>query len=184
MRLQLTARPWLIGAGAAMLLVAGGLAAGPLAGLAQDGSEADLSEDDAVQIAAAEFPDAEVVYVERDHDDGAPVYELTLSNGYELEIDGNSGAILETERDDDDDDDRDDDWNESGRLDDGDALLPDAAISVDAAVSAAQGAAEGRVGEVELERYRGELVFVVEIGRHDVVVDALTGEVLSTEIDD
>lgn len=181
MRLQMSARHWLIGAGAAMLLVAGGLAAGPIAGLAQDSPDADLSEDEAVQIAVSEYPDATVIYVDRDHEDGVPVYEINLSNGYELEIDGNSGVIIDSERD---DDDRDDDWNESGRLDDGESLLSEAGITAEEAVATAQGAAEGRVGEVELERYRGDLVFVVEVGRHDVVIDAMTGDVLSTEIDD
>jgi uncharacterized membrane protein YkoI len=196
MRLQMTARHWLMGAGAATLLVAGGLAAGPVASLAQSNTDADLSQDEAAEIAVAEFPDATVLQIDPDDEDGMPVYEITLSNGYELEIDGNSGAILETEREDGDDeghddddrdddgDGRDDDTNESGTLDDGAAFLPEASISVEDAIAAAQGAAEGAVGEVDLENYRGELVFIVDIGWNDVVVDATSGEVLGVEVDD
>ncbi len=72
----------------------------------------------------------------------------------------------------------------AGTLDDGADLLSQAGISIDAAIQAAQGAASGAVGEVDLERASGVLVFNVDVGNQDVAVDAATGAVLSTSADD
>jgi uncharacterized membrane protein YkoI len=72
----------------------------------------------------------------------------------------------------------------AGTLDDGQALLPLAGISLDAAVRAAQGAASGAVGEVDLEYVGDRLVFNVDIGTHDVKVDAGSGAVLSIDVED
>jgi uncharacterized membrane protein YkoI len=72
----------------------------------------------------------------------------------------------------------------AGTLDDGQALLPLAGISLDAAVQAAQGAASGEVGEVDLEYVGDRLVFNIDIGTHDVKVDADSGTVLSIDMDD
>ena len=52
----------------------------------------------------------------------------------------------------------------AGTLDDGADLLPQAGISVDAAIQAAQGAASGAVGEVDLEYLGDILVFNVDVG--------------------
>ena len=70
-----------------------------------------------------------------------------------------------------------------GAIDDGKELLPQATITLDQAIQAAQGAASGAVGEVDLEHYDGRLVFNVDIGDHDVKVDAETGQVLGSGID-
>ena len=72
----------------------------------------------------------------------------------------------------------------AGTLDDGQALLPLAGISLDAAVRAAEAAASGAVGEVDLEYAGDRLVFNVDIGTHDVKVDANSGAVLSIDMDD
>jgi uncharacterized membrane protein YkoI len=72
----------------------------------------------------------------------------------------------------------------AGQLDDGKDLLPQAGISIDAAIAAARGAASGAVGEIDLEHYNGKLVFNVDIGDHDVKVDASTGAVLAADQDD
>lgn len=72
----------------------------------------------------------------------------------------------------------------SGTIDDGAELLPQARITLEQAIVAAQGAASGSVGEVDLEDYNGTLVFNVEIGSHDVKVDAANGTVLGSESDD
>ena len=69
-------------------------------------------------------------------------------------------------------------------IDDGQALLPLAGISLEAAVEAAQGAASGAVGEVDLEYVDDRLVFNVDIGEQDVKVDASSGAVLSVDMDD
>lgn len=67
---------------------------------------------------------------------------------------------------------------QSGVLDDGKDLLPQAGISLQDAITAAQTAAAGDIGEVDLEHYNGTLVFNVDVGDLDVKVDAATGEVL------
>jgi uncharacterized membrane protein YkoI len=72
----------------------------------------------------------------------------------------------------------------AGQLDDGKDLLPQAGITLDAAVVAAQGAASGKLGEVDLEQYKGKLVFNVDIGDKDVKIDAANGAVLATEASD
>ena len=71
----------------------------------------------------------------------------------------------------------------AGQIDDGASLLPDASITLEQAVSAAQAAAHGPVGEVDLEYYAGKLVFNAEVGPVDVKVDAGNGDVLGTATD-
>ena len=72
----------------------------------------------------------------------------------------------------------------ASRLDDGKDLLPQATISEQQAVAAAQSAASGALNEVDLEHYEGHLVFNVDVGRHDVKVDAGNGTVLAAPQDD
>jgi uncharacterized membrane protein YkoI len=72
----------------------------------------------------------------------------------------------------------------AGTLDDGQSLLPQAGISLEAAVDSARGAASGAVGEVDLEYVGDRLVFNVDIGDQDVKVDASSGAVLSVDLDD
>lgn len=72
----------------------------------------------------------------------------------------------------------------SGTLDDGKGLLPQAGITLEQAVAAAQSAAAGPVGEVDLEHYQGKLVFNVDVGDKDVKVDASSGAVLASDSDD
>jgi uncharacterized membrane protein YkoI len=71
-----------------------------------------------------------------------------------------------------------------GTLDDGKELLPQATITLEQAVAAAQASTPGDVGEVDLEYYQGKLVFNVDVGNHDVKVDAATGDVIGSESDD
>jgi uncharacterized membrane protein YkoI len=71
-----------------------------------------------------------------------------------------------------------------GGLDDGTDLLPQAKLSLVQAQDAAQNAASGKVGEVDLERYSGRLVFNVDVGGKDVKVDAVTGDVVASTSDD
>ena len=72
----------------------------------------------------------------------------------------------------------------SGTLDDGKDLLPEASITIDAAIAAAQSAASGPVGEVDLEHVDGRLVFNVDIGDKDVKVDASDGTIVAVDSDD
>lgn len=68
-----------------------------------------------------------------------------------------------------------------GTLTQGQDLLPQAKITVDAAVATAQGEATGDLGSVELEERDGTLVFEVTVGDQEVFVDAATGAVISVE---
>jgi uncharacterized membrane protein YkoI len=73
----------------------------------------------------------------------------------------------------------------NGTLDDGKDLLPQAGITLEQAVAAAQGpASAGPVGEIDLERWQGKLVFNVDIGDKDIKVDASDGAVLGVESGD
>jgi uncharacterized membrane protein YkoI len=69
-------------------------------------------------------------------------------------------------------------------LDDGEELLPLATITIDEAVAAAQTAASGEIGEIDLEYVNNVLVFNVDVGDADVKVDATTGDVVATDYDD
>jgi len=70
------------------------------------------------------------------------------------------------------------------RLDDGKDLLPQAKISEQQAIAAAQAAASGDLNEVDLEHRDGRLVWNVDVGAHDVKVDAETGDVVASDKDD
>ena len=72
----------------------------------------------------------------------------------------------------------------ASRLDDGKSLLPQATITEQQAIEAAQGAASGALNEVDLEHYQGRLVWNVDVGDHDVKVDAANGSVLASDTDD
>lgn len=70
------------------------------------------------------------------------------------------------------------------RLDDGADLLSQAKISEQEAIAAAQTAASGPLSEIDLEDYEGQLVFNVDVGSHDVKVDAANGNVLAAPQDE
>ncbi len=67
-----------------------------------------------------------------------------------------------------------------GSLDDGKALLPQTTISLAQAVSAARGAADGALGQVDLERSGDKIVYSVDVGDREVRVDAGDGSIVST----
>ena len=70
------------------------------------------------------------------------------------------------------------------RMDDGKDLLSKASISEQQAIAAAQTAAKGSLNEVDLEYYEGNLVYNVDVGSHDVKVDAGSGKVVAATQDD
>jgi uncharacterized membrane protein YkoI len=72
----------------------------------------------------------------------------------------------------------------AGQIDDGADLLPQASVTLEQAIAAAQSAASGEVGEVDLEHYQGKLVFNVDVGDKDVKVDAIDGSILAVDADD
>jgi uncharacterized membrane protein YkoI len=66
-----------------------------------------------------------------------------------------------------------------GALDDGKELLPQTTISLSTAVATAQTAATGALGQVDLERSHGTIVYTVDIGGNEVHVDAGSGKVIA-----
>ncbi len=64
-------------------------------------SEAALTQDEAVAI-AEEYTGSTAAFVELEHEGGTVVYSVGLEDGSEVEVDGNTGDILEVEGADDD----------------------------------------------------------------------------------
>jgi uncharacterized membrane protein YkoI len=64
------------------------------------------------------------------------------------------------------------------RLDDGKQYLPQATVTEQQAIAAAQQAASGDLNEVDLEYHDGRLCWNVDVGSKDVKVDSQTGKVL------
>ena len=64
-----------------------------------------------------------------------------------------------------------------GSLDDGKELRPQASITLQQAIAAARNAATGSLGQVDLEHYEGRLVYTVDVGDHEVKVDAANGRI-------
>ena len=73
---------------------------------------------------------------------------------------------------------------DQARIDDGAELLGQASISLDEAIAAAKAAVDGKLDEIDLEKYQGRLVFNIDVGNKDVKVDASNGTVLGFEMDD
>jgi uncharacterized membrane protein YkoI len=72
----------------------------------------------------------------------------------------------------------DDHFAKPGSLDDGKELVPQAKITLAQANAAAQAAAQGGLGQVDLEHFRERLVYMVDVGDNEVRVDAADGRVL------
>jgi uncharacterized membrane protein YkoI len=72
----------------------------------------------------------------------------------------------------------------ASRLDDGKQYLSQAKVSEQDAIAAAQSRASGPLNEVDLEQAGGKLVWNVDVGAHDVKVDAASGDVVSVAGDD
>jgi uncharacterized membrane protein YkoI len=65
-----------------------------------------------------------------------------------------------------------------GSLDDGKELLPQTKITLAQANAAAQQAAPGGLGQIDLEHFGGRVVYMVDVGDSEVRVDAADGKVL------
>jgi uncharacterized membrane protein YkoI len=66
-----------------------------------------------------------------------------------------------------------------GSLDDGKQFLPQTTITLGQAVAAAQKAAQGRLGQVDLEQLGARIVYVVDVGKNEVRIDARDSSVVS-----
>jgi uncharacterized membrane protein YkoI len=105
-----------------------------------------------------------------DHADGEMNDGDDEADGDNNEVDDGDGET----------DDENGDPANAGKLDDGADLLPQASITIDEAIAAAQTAGNGDIGEIDLEYHDGKLVFNVDVGDQDVKVDAATGTVLGS----
>jgi len=64
-----------------------------------------------------------------------------------------------------------------GSLDDGKELLAQTKISLATAVATAQRETTGQLGQVDLERFDGRVVYKVDVGDKEVRIDAADGSV-------
>jgi uncharacterized membrane protein YkoI len=139
----------------------------------QDATETTI--DEAIAIALAEVPGrVDGVEVERRGD--RVVYDVEIDDT-DVIVDATTGDVLSVRADNDDDNDR--------RV-----STPDTAdtyagvISVDEAIEAARTVASGTVHDIELEHEDGLLVYSIEIGNHEVEIDAHSADVVKVEVDD
>lgn len=131
-------------------------------------SEASISVEEAVAIAQA-AGSGSTGDVELERSGGQLVYEVEVGQT-DVYIDAMTGEVLGTDPEDADDNDAE--------------AMGEPAVSVEQAIAAAQAAASGAVGEVELDSELGRLVYSVEVGNQEVLVDAADGAVLSVDHDD
>jgi uncharacterized membrane protein YkoI len=66
-----------------------------------------------------------------------------------------------------------------GTLDEGKDLLSQTSVSLSSAVATAQRAADGALGQVDLEHFQGGVVYMVDVGNQEVRVDATSGKVVA-----
>jgi uncharacterized membrane protein YkoI len=93
---------------------------------------------------------------------------VLVLGGATLAVGGGSGLIWD-----------DNHYAKPGSLDDGKELLPQTKITLAEAIAAAQRAAGGALGQVDLERAGGRVVYTVDVGDQEVRVDALDGSIAS-----
>jgi len=175
-----------------VLLLVGGTGTGIVMAQQSSGGQSALqdqaviSEAEASAIAQNAYPDTTVKDVELEKEHGLLIYDVELDNGLELAVNAADGSIVSTEQDDDWQawDDNDEVLVAPGQIDDGAELLSQASITLDQAITAAQQAQDGPLGEIDLEKYQGKLVFNVEIGQYDVKVDASNASILGVDQDD
>jgi uncharacterized membrane protein YkoI len=96
------------------------------------------------------------------------VVAIVLVAGAALAVGGGRGLIWD-----------DNHYAKPGSLDDGKNLLPQTKIPLSQAVAAAQQAASGSLGQVDLEHYGSRIVYTVDVGNQEVRVDAADGSVVA-----
>ncbi|MFJ7752973.1 PepSY domain-containing protein [Peribacillus muralis] len=137
-----------------------------------------LSEDEAVKMISDKLG-GEVTQFEKDWDQPT-TYEMTVKtkDGYQdVDVDAEKGEILSQETEDDDDE----EMSTQQAVD-------KAKVSMEEAEKIALKKVDGQVTDAELDSEDGGLVYELEIKQdkkeYDVAVDAMTGKVLKTELDD
>ena|SRR5436309_1750593 len=104
--------------------------------------------------------------MKRRHTTVATLAAALALGGATFALGGGSGLIWD-----------DDHYAKPGSLDDGKELLPHTTITLDQAVMAAQRAAHGQLGQVDLEHFEGRIVYMVDVGEQEVRVDAADGSI-------
>ncbi|MGE6896459.1 PepSY domain-containing protein [Priestia flexa] len=171
-------------------LILGGLGAGayamtdkqPLQSVSANSTT--ISEEQAKEIALEQTNGGNITKMSVDTDDRTKKYEFDIVNGefeYDVDIDFNSGKVVEFDQerlDSDDDDDRDDGIS-----------IEEAKLSLEEAKKLALKEQAGTIVETELDRDDNQLRYEIEIHTDDnhevnVDIDALNGNVLNVEWDD
>lgn len=193
----------LVAPAAAALLVTGGLLAGPVRSWAADGGDdPSISRARAEELAVAQYPDARVHESELDREAGVLVYDIELSNGYDVEIDATTGEVRfaaldhdDDDRYDDDDDDRyDDDRTNAGTVTgtgtgtgtaSGATPVAEPTITRDEAERIAlEQHPDAQVRELSLDREHGRLIYEIDLSNGwDLDIDAQDGTILHAERD-
>lgn len=138
---------------------------------APQGGQELITVHDAATRARADIP-GKVIEIESDHHRGRPVWEVHVATEdtiEELTIDARTGEVLDTETDHDAED---------------TALAARARLAADEAATKATAVVPGEIISVELDDHRGAVVYEVEVvgdrARSEVLVDAVTGEIVRT----
>lgn len=171
-------------------LILGGLGAGayamtdkqPLQSVSANSTT--ISEEQAKEIALEQTNGGNITKMSVDTDDRTKKYEFDIVNGefeYDVNIDFNSGKVVEFDQerlDSDDDDDRDDGIS-----------IEEAKLSLEEAKKLALKEQAGTIVETELDRDDNQLRYEIEIHTDDnhevnVDIDAMNGNVLNVEWDD
>jgi uncharacterized membrane protein YkoI len=92
---------------------------------------------------------------------------VVLVAGATLAVGGGRGLIWDDGR-----------YAKPGSLDDGKEFLPQAKVPLGQATAAAEQAASGALGQVDLEYYASQLVYTVDVGSQEVHVSAADGSVV------
>ena len=135
--------------------------------------QAAVSAEQAVRAAAQKVP-GQATEVDFKHKNGQSYYEVEIVSGNqkpEVRVDANNGQVLDSKVEQDDEKE----------------ATPNAAISIEQAIAAAQSKTGGKVKEAELENENGQAVYKVETvsgtQEHDVIINAANGQVISAQLD-
>ncbi|WP_373745871.1 PepSY domain-containing protein [Neisseria dentiae] len=135
--------------------------------------QAAVSAGQAVQ-AASQKVQGRATAVDFKHKNGQSHYQVEIVSGnqkHEVRVDANSGQVLDSKA-------------EQNRKQE---TIPNAAISIEQAIAAAQSKNGGKAKDAELDNENGQAVYKVETvsgtQKHDVVVNAGNGQVISAQPD-
>ncbi|MFD1608408.1 PepSY domain-containing protein [Oceanobacillus luteolus] len=136
-----------------------------------------LSIDQVKEIALSE-QDGHIDDIELENEDGFVYYEVEIENGeaeYDIYIEAYTGEIFRVEADDNDNDSKEKETMKN-------------IISADEAKKIAMDQVGGKVVELELDeddnRYEYEIELETNRGEVEMVIDALTGEILEIDFED